>query len=320
MSKKILFLFFCVFALAAHSQNVVIKGSVTDVNKEPLLGVNIKVKGTSTGTITDIDGNFKIQASAKEKLQISFIGYKNEVVTASTTKLTITLKDDTELLDEVVVVGYGTQKKATLTGAVAAVSNKEIAVTKNENVVNMLSGKIPGVRISQRSSQPGEFDNAIDIRGMGEPLIVVDGIPRDKAYFSRMDANEIESVSVLKDASAAIYGVRAANGVILVTTKRGETADGKFDITFSANYGWQNFLYVPQTADAVTHMLMITRRRTITHKRRTSFFVKLLRMPMTVYSSIVVMEIRVPTGRRNFSTTMCRSSSTTLAWMVARRR
>ena len=113
MSKKILFLFFCVFALAAHSQNVVIKGSVTDVNKEPLLGVNIKVKGTSTGTITDIDGNFKIQASAKEKLQISFIGYKNEVVTASTTKLTITLKDDTELLDEVVVVGYGTQKKAT---------------------------------------------------------------------------------------------------------------------------------------------------------------------------------------------------------------
>ena len=177
------------------------------------------------------------------------------------------------MLEEVVVVGYGTQKKATLTGAVSAVNSKEIAVTKNENVVNMLSGKIPGVRISQRSSQPGEFDNAIDIRGMGEPLIVVDGIPRDKDYFSRMDANEIESVSVLKDASAAIYGVRAANGVILVTTKRGETADGKFDITFSANYGWQQFLYVPETADAVTHMLLIN-EKTYNTTQTQNFFLR----------------------------------------------
>ena len=116
------------------------------------------------------------------------------------------------------------------------------------------------MRITQKSSQPGEFDNAIDIRGLGEPLIVVDGIPRDKGYFSRMDANEIESVSVLKDASASIYGIRAANGVILVTSKHGgESSDGKFDITFSANYGWQQFLYMPETASAANHMLLINR-------------------------------------------------------------
>ena len=137
-----------------------------------------------------------------------------------------------------------------------------MVVTKNENVINMLSGKVAGVRITQNSSQPGEFDNKIDIRGMGTPLIVVDGVPRDQAYFSRMDANEIESVSVLKDASAAIYGVRAANGVILVTTKHGTSStEGKFDIDLSANLGWQNFLYVPETADAASHMLLMNEKQ-----------------------------------------------------------
>ena len=274
-SLMMMFVFLCLLiALPASAQLRTVTGTVVDGTGEAVIGANIRIDGDRTrGTITDIDGNFKIEASPKEKIVISFIGYKDAIVVASTNKLNITLKDDNEMLDEVVVVGYGIQKKATLTGAVSAVNSKEIAVTKNENVVNMLSGKIPGVRISQRSSQPGEFDNAIDIRGMGEPLIVVDGIPRDKAYFSRMDANEIESVSVLKDASAAIYGVRAANGVILVTTKRGETADGKFDITFSANYGWQQFLYVPETADAVTHMLMIN-EKTYNTTQTQNFFLR----------------------------------------------
>lgn len=273
--KMMMFAFLCLLiALPVSAQLRTVTGTVVDGTGEAVIGANIRVEGDRTrGTITDIDGNFKIEAAPKEKLIISFIGYKDAVVVASTNKLNITLKDDNEMLEEVVVVGYGTQKKATLTGAVSAVNSKEIAVTKNENVVNMLSGKIPGVRISQRSSQPGEFDNAIDIRGMGEPLIVVDGIPRDKDYFSRMDANEIESVSVLKDASAAIYGVRAANGVILVTTKRGETADGKFDITFSANYGWQQFLYVPETADAVTHMLLIN-EKTYNTTQTQNFFLR----------------------------------------------
>lgn len=260
--RVVMSLFFCcLLVLPLSAQQRTVRGTVSDASGEPVIGASVRVDGTTRGTITNLDGQFTIEASGSDKLTISFIGYQDAVVTASSTNLAVTLKEDSKILDEVVVVGYGTQKKATLTGAVSAVNNKEMVVTKNENVVNMLSGKIPGVRISQKSSQPGEFDNSIDIRGMGEPLIVVDGIPRDKAYFSRMDANEIENVSVLKDASAAIYGIRAANGVILVTTKRGESTDGKFDITFSANYGWQQFLYVPETASAVDHMLLVNEKK-----------------------------------------------------------
>ena len=243
-------------ALPATAQQRLVKGTVFEGEDEPVIGATVQVKGSNRGTMTDVDGMFQIQAAPKETIVISYVGYKTIEVSAAQTDITVRLEPDNEILDEVVVVGYGTQKKATLTGAVSQVSNKEIAVTKNENVVNMLSGKIPGVRISQRSSQPGEFDNAIDIRGMGEPLIVVDGIPRDKNYFSRMDPNEIESVSVLKDAAASIYGVRAANGVMLVTTRHGSEQDGKFDVTFSFNLGWQDFLYTPETADPLTHMLL----------------------------------------------------------------
>ena len=159
-------------ALPMSAQNRMVQGTVIDNTGEPVIGANIRVSGTTRGTITDIDGVFKIEASAKDKLTITFIGYLDAVVSAANTVLKVTLQEDSKTLEEVVVVGYGTQKKATLTGAVSAVNNKEIAVTKNENVVNMLSGKIPGVRITQKSSQPGEFDNAIDIRGLGEPLMV----------------------------------------------------------------------------------------------------------------------------------------------------
>lgn len=248
-------------AWTLSAQNRSVSGTVSEASGEPIIGATVRIAGTGIGTITDMDGHFTIEAAATDRLLVTYIGYQEATVTASGTNLSIVLKPDSELLDEVVVVGYGTQKKATLTGAVSAVTAKEITITKNENVVNMLSGKIPGVRISQMSSQPGEFDNKIDIRGMGTPLIVVDGIPRDQDYFSRMDANEIESVSVLKDASASIYGIRAANGVILVTSKRGASSpDGRFDISFSANYGWQQFLYVPNTASAVDHMLLVNEK------------------------------------------------------------
>ena len=247
------------FTLAA--QNRTVTGTVTDQGGEPLVGASVIVQGSTTrGTMTDAGGNFSIQAAPAEFLVVSFIGFEDVVVSAAKSPLSVVLSDDSNFLEETVVVGYGVQKKATLTGAVSAVTQKDMVITKNENVVNMLSGKVPGLRISQRSSQPGEFDNAIDIRGMGTPLFVVDGIPRDQAYFSRMDANEIESVSVLKDASAAIYGVRAANGVILVTTRHGSGDEGKFDIDFSMNYGWQSFLYVPNTVDAATHMMMINEK------------------------------------------------------------
>lgn len=251
-----------VLPLSAYAQQRLVQGVVLDNLGEPLIGAGVLVQGTRTGTTTDVDGKFSLQASAKDKLVVSFLGYQEVVVSAESTNIRVVLQPDANFIEETVVVGYGARKKATVTGAISAVNNKEISVTKNENVVNMLSGKIPGVRITQNSSQPGEFNNNIDIRGMGTPLIIVDGIPRDQAYFSRMDSNEIDNVSVLKDASAAIYGVRAANGVILVTTKHGSSAtSGKFDINFSGNYGWQRFLYLPSTADAATHMLIINEKQ-----------------------------------------------------------
>ena len=255
--KKYIIILLCILAsIPMQAQQRTVKGTVSDPSGEPVIGATIRVNGTDRATVTDLNGTFTIQAAPKEKLKISFIGFKDAMVNADA-HVTVILQEDQNLMDEVVVIGYGTQKKATLTGAVAAVDNKELTITKNENVVNMLAGKIPGIRITQSSSQPGEFDSKIDIRGMGSPLIVVDGIPRDQSYFSRMDANEIDNVSVLKDASAAIYGVRAANGVILVTTKHGFSSQvDKFDITFSMNYGWQSFLYLPETASAVDHMLL----------------------------------------------------------------
>lgn len=271
--KLVISLLCFLMTLPAIAQLRNVSGTVLDQSGEPVVGASVFVDGTARGTITDADGKFALGASASEKLTISLIGYKEVSILAAQTLLNVTLIEDNEFLDEVVVVGYGVQKKATLTGSVSAINNREIAVTKNENVLNMLTGKIPGVRISQRSSQPGEFDNLIDIRGMGEPLIVVDGIPRDKDYFSRMDANEIESVSVLKDASAAIYGVRAANGVILISTKHGEGVDGKFDITLTSNYGIQSFLYIPQTADAVTHMRLIN-EKAINNGLTANFFLR----------------------------------------------
>ena len=261
LSHIIVTVLMALLPLALSAQDRAVRGTVLDQGGEPLVGASVIVQGTTRGTMTGADGSFEIQASAKDNLVVSFIGFEDKVVSAANPPLNVVLSDDSNFLEETVVVGYGVQKKATLTGAVSAVTNREMVITKNENVVNMLSGKVAGVRISQRSSQPGEFDNAIDIRGMGTPLFVVDGIPRDQAYFSRMDANEIESVSVLKDASAAIYGVRAANGVILVTTRHGSGDDGKFDIDLSMNYGWQNFLYVPNTADAATHMMLMNEKK-----------------------------------------------------------
>ena len=215
-----------------------ITGVVADQFGEPIIGANIIVKGTTNGVITDIDGNFVLQnVPEKAIIQVSYIGYlTQEIALGNQTSLQVSLIEDTQKLDEVVVVGYGTQKKVTLTGAVAAIKNEELITTKNENAQNMLTGKIPGVRVMQKSAEPGSFNNNFDIRGMGNPLIIIDGVPRDN--MTRLDANDIESMSVLKDASAAIYGVRAANGVVLITTKKGKS--GHVELEYSGNVGWQN--------------------------------------------------------------------------------
>lgn len=232
MMAMLLFAVFPVFA-----QNTTVKGKVVDDTGEPIIGVNITVVGNkSLGAITNLDGNFTLSVPANATLDISFIGYKTQTIKLNgKTSLHIVLKEDAEQLDEVVVIGYGTQKKATLTGAVAAISNEELTLTKNVNTQNMLTGKLPGLRVIQKTSEPGEFTNQFDIRGLGSPLFIVDGVPRND--FPRMDANDIESISTLKDASAAIYGVRAANGVVLVTTKSGKVQ--KAAIEYTGYYGIQ---------------------------------------------------------------------------------
>ena len=197
-----------------------ISGQVVDELGEAIIGANVTVVGNkSLGTITDIDGNFTLTVPQGTTLEVSYIGYVNKkVVVDNKISYKITLKEDAEQLDEVVVVGYGTQKRVNLTGAVSAITNEELVATKSQNAQNMLTGKVPGVRVIQKTSEPGEFTNQFDIRGFGSPLIVVDGVPRGN--LQRMDPNEIESISVLKDASAAIYGVRAANGVVLILQRK----------------------------------------------------------------------------------------------------
>jgi len=235
--------------VAEVHQQITVSGTVIDEQGEALPGVSVMVKGTTIGQVTNINGIYTITVPDEEAVLIfSFVGYATqEVLVGSQRQLSVTMYESATAIDELVVTGYGAiQKRATITGSVATVSNKELTVTKNENVVNMLAGKMPGLRITQRTSQPGAYNTKIDVRGYGEdPLFVVDGVPRDKDYFSRMDPQEIESISLLKDASAAIYGIRAANGVMLITTKSGTSQDGKVDITYSGSFSWQQMLFIP---------------------------------------------------------------------------
>ena len=241
MSKRILFLFFCVFALAAHSQNVVIKGSVTDVNKEPLLGVNIKVKGTSTGTITDIDGNFSINGPKGATLVISYIGMVTQEVEYKGQPLNVVLKDDSQALEEVVVVGYGTMRKKDLTGSVVQVRPDKLANENPKTVQDILRGT-PGLAVGYNADAKG--GGSLSIRGQrslytdgghNDPLLILDGM-MFYGELSEINPDDIGQIDVLKDASAAaVYGAKAANGVIIITTKKGK--QGKPVINFSANIG-----------------------------------------------------------------------------------
>lgn len=245
--------------LPSYAQNVTINGTVSDENGEPIIGANVTVIGNkSLGTITDFDGKFKIAAPAKSTLEVSFVGYvTKKVKLGNGTSYKVVLQEDATALDEVVVVGYGTQKKATLTGAISSIGNDELIATKSQNAQNMLTGKVPGVRVVQKTSEPGEFNNQFDIRGFGSPLIVVDGVPRGD--MERMDPNEIESMSVLKDASAAIYGVRAANGVVLITTKKGDSNRPK--VEYNMYYGIQTPAEVLKPVDAVERMTLFNERK-----------------------------------------------------------
>jgi TonB-linked SusC/RagA family outer membrane protein len=229
-------------------------GVVVDEKGQPLPGVSIKLKGTPNGATTNIDGRFTINATTGQTLVFTFLGYNlQELAVSDQINIKVSLSPASTSMNEVVVVGYGTQKKATVTGAIASVTNSEIVTTKNENVLNSLTGKVAGLRIVQNSAEPGSFNNSFDIRGFGSPLVVIDGIPRDN--ITRLDPNDIESVSVLKDASAAIYGVRAANGVILVTTKKGKK--GSIELNYSGTYGFEVPSGLPKSVGAIDYMTLV---------------------------------------------------------------
>lgn len=237
-----------------NGQDIAIKGRVTDENGSSLNNVSITEKSTGRGTVTDDNGNFTINVQhANTILIISSIGYvTQEVKVNEKSVLNIVLTQTTANLADVVVVGYGTQKKVTLTGSVSNISGKELNTTTNSNIANMMAGKLPGFRVVQRNSEPGAYATDFDIRGLGSPLIIIDGVPRDN--FTRIDPNEVESISVLKDASAAVYGVKAANGVMLITTKKGKT--GAPTLNYNGTYGLTNVINSPGVMNAAQWMTL----------------------------------------------------------------
>jgi TonB-linked SusC/RagA family outer membrane protein len=251
--------------------DVVVRGVVTDDKGEALPGVNVVVKGTTRGTTTDGQGLFSISVPQEGvTLVFSFIGYKSqELAASSTTRLSVKLSADDKSLDEVVVVGYGTQSRATVTGAVSAVKAEELVRTPSVAATSALVGRVPGITGRQTDGRPGNGTN-IQIRNLGDPLYVIDGIVSDVGQFNNLGINDIENVSILKDASAAIYGLRAANGVVLVTTKRGK-AGQKPTINISGYYGLQNLTQYPKPASAYQHQraLIESEQNRAAQERRT---------------------------------------------------
>ena len=242
-------------SLGAFAQQITVKGHVKDDTGEPVIGASVLESKTVNGTITDIDGNFVLTVPSNSVLTISFIGYATQEVTVNgKTSLTVVLKEDAKVLDEVVVVGYGTMKKSDLTGAVSSVGTKDIKDSPVANIGQAMQGKVSGVQIID-AGKPGD-NVTIKIRGLGtinnsDPLVVIDGIPTDLGL-SALNMADIERVDVLKDASAtAIYGSRGANGVVMITSKRGAEGAGKVSVT--ANWAFQNATNVPDMLNAAQY-------------------------------------------------------------------
>lgn len=231
-------------------QKQTVKGTVKDANGDPIIGATVKVKGSTGGTVTDIDGKFTLDAPAGAELEVSSIGYLKQIVKAKG-NIAIVLKDDSQTLDELVVVGYGVQKKENLTGAVASMNAEKLATRPVSSLSSALAGEMAGVTAVQTSGAPGGQNASITVRGKNSvnaasPLVIVDGVP---GSMNVINPAEIESVTVLKDAaSAAIYGVQAANGVILITTKKGKT--GKTTVSYNATFSWSSLLSKLDLVDA----------------------------------------------------------------------
>ena len=244
---QLLLFFAFMLPMGALAQNIQLNGTVTDVSGESVIGASVLEKGTTNGVITDIDGNFTLSVSPKATIIISYVGYApQEIALNGRKELKVVLKEDTELLDEVVVIGYGTQKKSDLTGSVAVVDTEALKQTSHSNISTMLEGKVSGVQVTS-DGQPGA-DPTVRIRGVGSfgdtsPLYVIDGVPMGTSIRD-FSSNDIETIQILKDASAAaIYGSRAANGVVIITTKRGQK-DQPLKVDYNGYVGMD---YIPSS-------------------------------------------------------------------------
>lgn len=262
MKQTILSLLLILCSLAVSAQNIQIKGVVTSADDGLLLpGVSVTVKGTTTGTMTDANGAYAINASVNSTLVFSFVGMKTQEfpVTATTNIIDVKMVSDVQTMDEVVVVGYGVQKKIVVSAAISRVTEKDLNNEVPTRIEDVLKGKVSGVQITQSSGQPGA-DSKVRIRGIGtvnnsEPLYIVDGMPVDGGI-DYLNPADIASLDILKDAaSGAIYGARAANGVVLVTTKSGRT--GKANINYDFSYGWQNPWKKKSVLDATEYMVIM---------------------------------------------------------------
>ncbi|MBL1410440.1 SusC/RagA family TonB-linked outer membrane protein [Sphingobacterium faecale] len=237
------------------TQQQTVRGKIVDNSGQPLSGATVQIKNTDRSAATDRQGQFTIEASIGETLLVSYLGANSKEVVISRGFIQIALEIGQQGLDEVVVVGYGTQKKGNVTAAISTIQSKEISTTTNASLAQSLQGKIPGLQIRQDNAEPGSFKSSINIRGFGEPLYVIDGIVRDGGVeFQQLTPNDIESISVLKDASAAIYGLNAANGVILVTTKKGRSGTPEF--TYTGALGVLKPTYVTKMASAAQYLEM----------------------------------------------------------------
>ena len=229
-----------------------VTGKVVGEYGEPIIGANIVEIGTTNGTITDVNGNFSLNVENHAIIHVSYIGYLDQsIATAGQSTINITLSEVTKTLDEVVVVGYGTQKKKTLSGSISSLNEKEINTTVHSNLAQSIQGKVAGLHVRQSSGEPGAFDTNISIRGFGTPLYIIDGVqmPLDRGAdeFQRLNPYDIESISFLKDASAAIFGRNGSNGAIIVTTKKGDKGRAKF--SYDGAYGIQQPTGMPKMAD-----------------------------------------------------------------------
>ena len=249
-------------SFAVYAQENTVTGKVYDVSGEPIIGASVVIQGTTQGTITDMDGAFQLKAQPSQTLVVSFLGYKDVILPiGNKNNFKVTLEEDSKKLDEVVVVGYATQKKVNLTGSVASVSSKDIQDIPVANTATLLQGRLPGLVLTQNGAQAGNDNPEIRIRGIGtfgnnNPMVLIDGVEGSLSQISEIPSADIDNISVLKDAaSAAIYGVRAANGVILITTKRGQDSS-RVKVSYSGSYTLQTPGIVPDYVDSYNWALM----------------------------------------------------------------